>query len=78
MKGVTKELEHTLKVFNIHPMKVMDRLMSVYKNTYVLDVLQLDKLLHEQGYSEKEHGSLADYINLKAGKGASDIIKKFF
>ena len=75
MKGLTKELGRTLKILKVSPMEIMDKVMSVCKNEYVIDVVRLDELMiSRQGYNIEKDGSLSDFITKKAGKKGMRLI----
>ena len=52
-------------------------LMTGLLHRPALDVIKFDKWLHEfKGYTEEEHGSIEDFIQLKYGSKAVKLIKK--
>ena len=42
---------------------------------FEIDIFEFDDWLHQQGYEEKRHGSMKDYIEKKYGKEAAKFIK---
>ena len=77
MKGVTKRLDLALRKVGLRPSQIMSGMESILANTYKIDVVKFDKLLHQRGYNEKEHGSMAMYIESKVGKEDMEYIKSF-
>jgi len=64
--------------FRLHfdtPDQFQDRMLTMLTGKYMLDVIKLDKWLHNcHRYNEEEHGSMADFIKCRFGVPASDFI----
>lgn len=57
---------------------LIDPLLSKVVGRLELDLIKFDAWLHKQGYSEKKHGSARDFVEMKYGKGAVDLINSLF
>ena len=63
--------------FKVEITKFCDTQMSSILNKFQFDVFMFDDYLHEKlGYTEEEHGSINDFLKLKHGEGAVELMKK--
>ena len=53
----------------------MDPLLTGLTHKFEIDIIKFDGWLHQQGYSEKIHGSAHDYVRETYGKEAVDFIE---
>lgn len=53
----------------------MDEMMTIMTKKFNLDIIKFDDWLHQQGYNEKIHGSMRNYILNEYGKEAVIFIE---
>lgn len=53
----------------------MDMLPTLIAGKYRINIINFDDWLHKQGYTEEQHGSMSDYIELVYGKPAAEFIE---
>ena len=57
--------------------KFQDRMITMITGKYSLDVIKLDEWLKRRhGYTENEHGSMAEFIEMKFGDNALNFIQE--
>jgi hypothetical protein len=68
------ELSSCFKIGRPQARTFMDPTLTVLTEHFCLDIIKLDDWLHAQGYKEKTHGSMKDYIKLTYGPEACMLV----
>jgi len=64
------------KYFNVDLDRFIDKRLLCL-GVYTCDIIKFDEYMHKYyGYNEAEHGSLNDFLKLKFGIGAVELIDK--
>ena len=73
-KGLNLYYKRFQTTFNMPLSAFMSRI--AYLGKFDFDIVGFDKKMHEKGYSEKNDGSLANYIRKTYGEQAEALIKE--